>query len=97
MVDMINKHVIPSVKASGLGPLADLENAVATLNAAIDAIHHAEGQPQAELARVLRLETMEEIRAHCDAAEAVCPANLWTLPTYVDLMFLDQTSNVTFE
>jgi glutamine synthetase len=97
MIDMINKHVIPSVKAAGLGPLADLEAAVGTLEAAVHAIEESEGEAQATLARDLRLETMEAIRAHCDAAEKVCPASLWTLPTYVDLMFLDQTSNFSYE
>ena len=24
----------------------------------------------------------------------LCPADLWTLPTYTDLLFLDQTTNV---
>lgn len=41
------------------------------------------------MARVLRLETMIDVRAVCDAAEEVCPAKLWTLATYKDLLFLD--------
>ena len=45
-------------------------------------------------ARTLRLETMIDIREVCDAAEGLCPADLWTLPTYTDLLFLDQTTNV---
>ena len=93
MIEMINKHVIPSVKAAGVGPLADLEAAVPVLEAAVAKIHASEGEAQGNVARELRLETMESIRATCDAAEAVCPANLWTLPTYTDLLFLDQTSN----
>ena len=52
------------------------------------------GKPQADLARTLRLETMIDIREVCDAAEGLCPADLWTLPTYTDLLFLDQTTNV---
>lgn len=39
-----------------------------------------------------RLEDMVEIRALCDEAEAVCPADLWTLATYQEMLFLDQTS-----
>ena len=46
--------------------------------------------PQAELARVLRLETMLSVRETVDAAEGVCPAELWTLATYKELLFLDQ-------
>jgi len=37
---------------------------------------------------------MIDIREVCDAAEGLCPADLWTLPTYTDLLFLDQTTNV---
>jgi glutamine synthetase len=43
----------------------------------------------------LRLETMIDIRAVCDAAEEVVPANLWTLATYKELLFLDQHTSVS--
>eukprot|EP00584_Thalassiosira_punctigera_P005522 CAMPEP_0172525800 /NCGR_PEP_ID=MMETSP1067-20121228/821_1 /TAXON_ID=265564 ORGANISM="Thalassiosira punctigera, Strain Tpunct2005C2" /NCGR_SAMPLE_ID=MMETSP1067 /ASSEMBLY_ACC=CAM_ASM_000444 /LENGTH=104 /DNA_ID=CAMNT_0013309155 /DNA_START=51 /DNA_END=361 /DNA_ORIENTATION=- len=32
---------------------------------------------------------MIDIRTVCDAAEEVVPANLWTLATYKELLFLD--------
>jgi glutamine synthetase len=68
-----------------------LQEAVTTLQAALEAVHHCEdAKEQAQLARVLRLETMEEIRATVDAAEAVVPAHLWTLATYKELLFMDQ-------
>jgi len=90
MVDMINQHVIPSVKSAGIGPLSDLEAAVGTIKAALAEIHAADSSyKKAQLARVLRLETMIDIRAVCDAAEEVVPANLWTLATYKELLFLD--------
>lgn len=93
MVDMINQHVIPSVKAAGVGPLAELEAAAKTIKAAVAEIHATESSgDKAELARTLRLETMVALREHCDAAEAVVPANLWTLATYSDLIFLDYTA-----
>ena len=93
MIDMINQHVIPSVKAAGVGPLDELHAGVDTLKAALGAIHAANtSATKAELARDLRLETMINIREHCDAAEAVVPAHLWTLATYTDLSFLDQTT-----
>jgi glutamine synthetase len=93
MIQMIQQHVIPSVKRAGVGPLDDLNKAVSTLKSAMEAIHHAEGEKaKATLARTLRLETMVELRETCDAAEAVVPADLWTLATYKDLMFLDQTT-----
>ena len=94
MIDMINQHVIPSVKAAGQGPLSELEGAVSTLKDAVAAIHAAESSgDKAELARVLRLETMVELREICDSAEAIVPAHLWTLATYHDLLFLDYTAD----
>jgi glutamine synthetase len=90
MIDMINQHVIPSMKAAELGPLAELQAAIPKLKSAIAGLHHAATPyEKASLARVLRLETMIEIRAICDAAEEVCPADLWTLATYKELLFLD--------
>eukprot|EP00980_Cylindrotheca_fusiformis_P008214 scaffold1736_cov127-Cylindrotheca_fusiformis.AAC.28 len=93
MIDMINQHVIPSVKAAGEGPVADLEAGVQTLKEGLSGIHEAtSSQAKAELARVLRLESMIEIRAVCDLAEETVPAELWTLATYKDLLFLDSHS-----
>ena len=90
LVDMINQNIIPSVKAAGVGPLSDLEGAVTTLKEAVAGIHGAESSLEAaRLARTLRLETMIEIREVCDAAEEVVPADLWTLATYKELLFLD--------
>lgn len=91
MIDMINQHVIPSVKNYGVGPLDELEGAVRTLQSALAAVHHESNEKaKADLARVLRLETMIQVRAICDSAEAIVPANLWTLATYKELLFLDQ-------
>jgi glutamine synthetase len=90
LIDMIKQHMIPSVKAAGVGPLAELEKAVDTLKQAIAGVHAAgSSYEKASLARVLRLETMIDIREVCDAAEAIVPANLWTLATYKELLFLD--------
>lgn len=89
MVDMINQHVIPALKASGAED-PELDGAVTTLKGALHEIHEAGTSfEKAKLARVLRLETMVEIRKLCDAAEAVVPSNLWTLATYKELLFLD--------
>jgi len=94
MIDMINQHVLPSVRAAGQGPESDLVAAVSTLKEAVAEIHAAEtSYEKAQLARVLRLETMIDIRAFCDAAEEVVPSDLWTLATYKELLFLDQTSD----
>ena len=91
MIDLINQHVIPSCKKGGVGPLAALGAAVVTLKKDLAAIHASDDEmKKAELARVLRLETMVDLRVHCDAAEAVVPAADWTLATYKELLFLDQ-------
>jgi len=93
MIDMINQHVIPSVKKAEVGGLADLQSAVKTLQGAVHEIHAANGEKtKANLARTLRLETMVDLRKACDAAEAVVPEELWTLATYKDLLFLDKTT-----
>jgi glutamine synthetase len=93
MIEMMNQHVIPSAKNSGMGDLSALQAGVKTLQAAVAAIHAADTQEEkAQLARTLRLETMIEVRDVCDAAEAVIPASEWTLATYHDLLFLDQTT-----
>lgn len=91
LIDMIQQHIIPAVKKAGVGPLKDLEGAVPTIKKALAGIHDADSSyDKAKLARVLRLETMIEIREICDAAEEVCPAEYWTLATYKELLFLDQ-------
>lgn len=93
LVDMINQHIIPSVKSAGVGPLAELQTAVKKLKAGVKGIHAAETPyEKASLARVLRLETMIDIREICDAAEEVVPAEEWTLATYKELLFLDSQS-----
>ena len=91
MVDMINQHVLPSLSKAGLTAQdAELESAVKTLKAALHEIEEAEtSYEMASLARILRLETMVEIRKLCDAAEEIVPADLWTLATYKELLFLD--------
>mmetsp|Transcript_8114 Transcript_8114/g.11685 ORF Transcript_8114/g.11685 Transcript_8114/m.11685 type:complete len:716 (-) Transcript_8114:279-2426(-) len=90
LVDMINQNIIPACKTAGVGDVAGLESSVATLKSAIAEIHGTEDSyEKAKLARVLRLETMIDIRAICDAAEEVVPADLWSLATYKDLLFLD--------
>merc|ERR1712113_589287 len=92
MVDMINQHVIPSVKNADLpdSMVEGLEAAVASVSDGLKGMHAAEDEyTKAQLARVLRLETMEAARAVCDKVEEVVPADLWTLATYKELLFLD--------
>merc|ERR1712086_424147 len=75
LIDMINQHIIPSVKAAGAVPAGELASSVGALKDAVAAIHAAStSYEKAKLARVLRLETMIDIRGYCDAAEEVVPA-----------------------
>lgn len=94
MIQMLNQHVIPSVQRAGVGPdVESLRTAASILKDAMHIIHEEDDlAKKANLARTLRLEDMIEIRALADAAEAVVPAELWTLSTYSELLFLDQTS-----
>ena len=89
MVDMIKQNIIPSCKEAGMAT-AELEKAAATVAAGVAKIHAAaDEEAKATVARELRLETMEEVRAICDKAEEDCPQHLWTIATYKDLLFLD--------
>jgi glutamine synthetase len=97
MIDMINQHVLPSIEAAGAED-NELEASVDILKNALHEIEEAEtSYAKATLARVLRLETMVDIRKLCDAAEAVIPHDKWTLATYKDLLFLDSHSGPTFD
>lgn len=90
MIDMIQQHIIPAMKTVVFIEYKELTDSVSTLREALDFIEHTDDLvKKAQAARILRLETMISIRTYCDKAEAVCPANLWTLPTYKDLLFLD--------
>lgn len=91
MIDMIQQYIIPAVKTANVGSLVDLQEGVNTLKNALADIHHTSDEKEkAKKARVLRLETMIQVRRVCDDVEAVVPAHLWTLATYKDLLFLDQ-------
>jgi glutamine synthetase len=92
MVDMIKQHIIPSCKAADMA-VHELEGGVASVQAGLHAIHTAaDEEAKAKAARVLRLETMMDVRKLCDKAEEDVPADLWTIATYKDLLFLDATN-----
>jgi glutamine synthetase len=91
MIDMISQHIIPGLRTAGVGPVKELEESVNRLQQDFDVIHHtSDPEEKAQLSRVLRLETMIDVRKICTEAERVCPANLWTLATYKELLFVDQ-------
>lgn len=91
MVDMINQHVIPAAQTTGIDKwVQDLQDEVGRLERALAEMNTAPTpSKKAALARVLRLETMEEVRTACDTTEALVPEKLWTLATYCELLFLD--------
>jgi glutamine synthetase len=90
MIDMINKHVIPSVKKSDVGNPNKLNDGIKQIKSALKKIHSEENETkQAQMARTLRLETMADVRKVCDDFEAKVPAEHWTLATYDELLFLD--------
>lgn len=90
MIDMINKHIIPSVKAADLGNPSKLVDATKTLKGAVAKIHATEDLHAAsKFARTMRLETMVSIREIIEEFEARCPPEKWTLATYEELLFLD--------
>merc|ERR1711990_404467 len=89
MIDMINQYAIPSAKAAGINTSAMAEG-VTKLKAGLAGIHAAKDNfESAKLCRILRLETMIEVRKTVDEVEAECPANLWSYATYKELLFLD--------
>jgi len=89
LIDMIKQHIIPSCKAADMST-TELEASAASLKAGLDKMHAAADEyEKATVARVLRLETMEDVRLVCDKVEEDVPADLWTLATYKELLFLD--------
>jgi glutamine synthetase len=89
MIDMIKQNIIPSAKAAEIST-AELVAGVASLEAGLGKVHAgADEYAKATAARELRLETMESVRTVCDKVEADVPAELWTIATYKDLLFLD--------
>ena len=96
MVDMIRQHVYPScLKASSLKIDAGTAKVKAGADEVLSKLHAMEkaeeGAPRARIARELRMDTMANVRAVCDEAEALIPPEMWTLATYKDLLFLDSS------
>jgi glutamine synthetase len=89
MIDMIQQHIIPSCKNANIGSV-ELVKSVVILKDNLSNIRlENDIIVKAELSRKLRLEIMAEVRVVCDKIEEICPANLWTLSTYNELLFLD--------
>jgi glutamine synthetase len=93
MISMMQESVIPDAKRASVDT-ADLVKGVQTLKEAwhkIEAI--GDTKTKAAACRVLRLDTMNEVRDTCDAAEEVIPADQWSMASYKELLFLDTHAN----
>jgi len=88
-IDMLKQQVIPAIKEAEQDTKG-VEAALKAVQDGLSAMHHeADDYKKAALARVLRLETMISAREAVDAAEGECPAHLWPLATYKEMLFLD--------
>lgn len=91
--DLISKYVIPSVNSSKLHDSLQVSELHIILNFLRSKVQEIESTSdiitKARLARILRLETMDEIRNVVDKFEADIPADAWKLATYKEILFLD--------
>ena len=89
MMDMIHQHVLPAANKAGLST-TNLLGGAKKIQVQLEAIERlSSSYEKAVESRKLRLDTMEDVRKHCDAAEDAIPAEFWTLATYKELLFLD--------
>jgi len=98
MIEMITRKCVPACKSAGLSSsvVQGLEAGVAKLEKALHAMEEAPTEyATAQAARVARLETMEEVRALCDAAEKMVPEEVWPIASYKSLLFLDSEQGHT--
>ena len=88
-IDMLKQQIIPAIKEAEQDIKA-VGGALKAVETGLAAMHHeADDYKKASLARVLRLETMITAREVVDSAEAECPAHLWPVATYKEMLFLD--------
>jgi len=95
MVDMVKQQILPALKEAGVAT-DGVTKALATVEKGLAGVHaESDDLKKATLARTLRLETMIEARAVIDATEAECPAHIWPLATYKELLFLDSNQDAS--
>lgn len=88
LIDMIVQQILPAVSAHV--DVAALKASVDKLRDAMTAAHHIESlHDRADAWRNIRLGEMLNVRKECDAAEGLCPATVWPIATYKQLLFLD--------
>ena len=101
--DMIMQHILPCCDAApscDASTTKELTAAAETLTKKaheITALAETDLPKAAKMAYEARFGEMAAVRELCDAAEAVCKDELWTLATYKDLLFLDTHTAVTEE
>ena len=92
LVSMIEQHIVPSCDKAGVATDALAAHAE-VLKAKLAQMHAATAESPlaaATVAHELRHGEIEEARVVCDDVERKVPADLWTLATYKELLFLDQ-------
>jgi glutamine synthetase len=98
LIDMLQQNILPSIHNTMLMNkdfdtiyLTKVNVSLKLLQVALDdMVNNSENDiVKAKKARVLRLETMIEIRKICDEVEGLIPANLWNIATYKELLFID--------
>merc|ERR1719198_2031630 len=79
MVEMIETMALPAVKAAGLST-SEMAAGAAKIKSKLEAVLKLDSPyEQAKAARVLRLETMEDVRKVCDEMETKVPAGTWPI------------------
>jgi glutamine synthetase len=89
MQSMMLESVIPDAKKASLDP-AGLVAGVQTLKDGLAKVHAKKTTAEkAAECRVLRMDTMLEVRAVCDDIETNVPAEMWSMASYKEMLFLD--------
>ncbi len=69
-------------------PLASLTRALGALDSAIAGAHEHEGVAEAAYLRDVVLAAMGEVREAADALEGIVADDLWSLPTYQEMLYI---------
>jgi len=77
-----------STLAAVSAPIADLRVGLTALRAAIAGAHEHEGIEEATYVRDVVLAAMGEVRAAADTLEGLVADDLWSLPTYQEMLFI---------
>jgi glutamine synthetase len=89
MQSMMLENVIPDAKKASLDTV-ELAAGVQTLKDGLAKVH-AKKTTAAKAAecRVLRMDTMIDVRTVCDDIESLVPEAMWSMASYKEMLFLD--------